>query len=225
MSTTNTSSRWTTKRLVTMALFAAIICISAYISIPLPLPGAPHITLQNFVISLIALLFPALDAFLIIIVWMLLAIIGLPVFIGGGIGVPPMLETAKQLKGEPVLVMGYRDELFLTDEMKKAGELVIATEDGSAGTKGNVLDAIRENDLKADMIFACGPKPMLRALKAYGLANNIPCYVSMEERMACGVGACLGCVCQSTEVDDHSQVKNKRVCKDGPVFLSTEVEL
>ena len=145
--------------------------------------------------------------------------------IGGGIGVPPMLETAKQLKSEPVLVMGYRDELFLTDEMKKAGELVIATEDGSAGTKGNVLDAIRENDLKADMIFACGPKPMLRALKAYGLENNIPCYVSMEERMACGVGACLGCVCQSTEVDDHSQVKNKRVCKDGPVFLSTEVEL
>ena len=145
--------------------------------------------------------------------------------IGGGIGVPPMLETAKQLKGEPVLVMGYRDELFLTDEMKKAGELVIATEDGSAGTKGNVLDAIRENDLKADMIFACGPKPMLRALKAYGLENNIPCYVSMEERMACGVGACLGCVCQSTEVDDNSQVKNKRVCKDGPVFLSTEVEL
>ena len=145
--------------------------------------------------------------------------------IGGGIGVQPMLETAKQLKGEPVLVMGYRDELFLTDEMKKAGELVIATEDGSAGTKGNVLDAIRENDLKADMIFACGPKPMLRALKAYGLENNIPCYVSMEERMACGVGACLGCVCQSTEVDDHSQVKNKRVCKDGPVFLSTEVEL
>ena len=145
--------------------------------------------------------------------------------IGGGIGVPPMLETAKQLKGEPVLVMGYRDELFLTEEMKKAGELVIATEDGSAGTKGNVLDAIRENDLKADMIFACGPKPMLRALKAYGLENNIPCYVSMEERMACGVGACLGCVCQSTEVDDHSQVKNKRVCKDGPVFLSTEVEL
>ena len=145
--------------------------------------------------------------------------------IGGGIGVPPMLETAKQLKGEPVLVMGYRDELFLTEEMKKAGELVIATEDGSAGTKGNVLDAIRENDLKADMIFACGPKPMLRALKAYGLEHNIPCYVSMEERMACGVGACLGCVCQSTEVDHHSQVKNKRVCKDGPVFLSTEVEL
>ena len=145
--------------------------------------------------------------------------------VGGGIGVPPMLETAKQLVGDPVLVMGYRDELFLTDEMEAAGKLVIATEDGSCGTKGNVLDAIREKDLKADMIFACGPKPMLRALKAYALEQDIPCYVSMEERMACGVGACLGCVCQSTQVDDHSKVHNKRVCKDGPVFLSTEVEL
>lgn len=85
--TTKTSSRWTTKHLVTMALFAAIICISAYISIPLPLPGAPHITLQNFVIILIALLFPSLDAFLIVFVWMLLAIVGLPVFIGGQSGI------------------------------------------------------------------------------------------------------------------------------------------
>ena len=145
--------------------------------------------------------------------------------IGGGIGVPPMLETAKQLNGDPVLVMGYRDELFLTEEMSKTGKLVIATEDGSVGAKGNVLDAIRENNLQADMIFACGPKPMLRALKAYALEKQMPCYVSMEERMACGVGACLGCVCQSTDTDEHSQVKNKRVCKDGPVFLNTEVEL
>lgn len=74
------------KRLVTMALFAAVLCVSAYISIPLPLPGAPHITMLNFVILLIALLFPPLDAFLIILVWMLLGIIGLPVFIGGGSG-------------------------------------------------------------------------------------------------------------------------------------------
>lgn len=78
--------RISVKRLVTMALFAAILCVSAYISIPLPLPGAPHITMLNFVILLIALLFPPLDAFLIILVWMLLGIIGLPVFIGGGSG-------------------------------------------------------------------------------------------------------------------------------------------
>ena len=87
------------------------------------------------------------------------------------------------------------------------------------------MDAIRENDLEADVIFACGPKPMLRAIKAYALKKGIPCWVSMEERMACGIGACLGCVCQSTETDAHSHVHNQRVCKDGPVFRSTEVEL
>ena len=144
---------------------------------------------------------------------------------GGGIGVPPMLETMKQLDAEKTAILGYRDELFLNDEFEKNGKVHIATEDGSAGTKGNVMDAIRENRLEADVIFACGPKPMLRAIKAYALEKGIPCWISMEERMACGVGACLGCVCQSTEVDGHSHVHNKRVCKDGPVFLSTEVEL
>ena len=99
----------------------------------------------------------------------------------------------------------------------------MATEDGSAGTKGNVMDAIRENDLEADAIFACGPAPMLRAIKAYALEKGIPCWISMEERMACGVGACLACVCKSKDVDSHSHVHNKRVCKDGPVFLSTVV--
>ena len=144
---------------------------------------------------------------------------------GGGIGVPPMLETMKHLDAEKTAILGYRDELFLNDEFEKNGKVYIATEDGSAGTKGNVMDAIRENQLEADVIFACGPKPMLRAIKAYALEKGIPCWISMEERMACGVGACLGCVCQSTEVDGHSHVHNTRVCKDGPVFLSTEVEV
>ena len=72
---------------------------------------------------------------------------------------------------------------------------------------------------------ACGPKPMLRGVKALGEKLSVPTFVSMEERMACGVGACLGCVCKSTKIDDHSKVDNKRVCVDGPVFLSTEVEL
>lgn len=148
--------------------------------------------------------------------------------IGGGIGVPPMLETAKQLKGkaEVTIVMGYRDsQMFLKEEFEKAGALVVATEDGSYGTKGNVLDAIRENDLKADVLFACGPKPMLRALKNYAGENGVAAWISMEEKMACGIGACLACVCNSTEVDDHSHVKNKRICKDGPVFRAEEVEL
>mgnify|MGYP002229301333 CR=1 FL=1 len=148
---------------------------------------------------------------------------------GGGIGVPPMLELAKQLKAgyqtECELVMGYRSETFLTKELEENGTLYIATEDGSTGTKGNVMDAVAANSLEADVIYACGPTPMLRAIKQYAEENKIECYISMEERMACGVGACLGCVCQSKEVDHHSHVHNKRVCKDGPVFLATEVEL
>lgn len=145
--------------------------------------------------------------------------------IGGGIGVPPMLELAKQLDAEKQLVMGYRDEQFLTEEFQKNGSLFIATEDGSAGTPGNVMDAIAANGLDAEVIYACGPAPMLRAVKQYAEENHIVCYVSMEERMACGVGACLACICRTPEIDEHSQVHNKRVCKDGPVFLSTEVEI
>ncbi len=147
------------------------------------------------------------------------------ILIGGGIGVPPMLELAKNLECEKQFVVGYRDELFLINDMKAQGEVYIATEDGSAGTKGNVIDAIKENGLDAEIIYACGPTPMLRAIKEYALANEIECYISMEEKMACGVGACLACVCKTKEVDHHSNVHNKRICKDGPVFLATEVEL
>lgn len=145
--------------------------------------------------------------------------------IGGGIGIPPMLELAKQLDCEKQIVVGYRDQLFLTEDLAKYGEVIIATEDGSAGTKGNVLDAIRENGLTADIIYACGPTPMLRALKAYAAENNIECYLSLEEKMACGIGACLACVCKSKDVDHHTNVHNKRICKDGPVFRAEEVEL
>ena len=147
---------------------------------------------------------------------------------GGGIGIPPMLETAKQLDAEKMIVSGYRDELFLTEDFAEAGELYLAVEHPGEGvicTEGNVLDAVRENELEADVIFACGPTPMLRAIKSYALEKEIPCWISMEEKMACGIGACLACVCQSKEIDGHSHVHNKRICKDGPVFLSTEVEL
>ena len=146
---------------------------------------------------------------------------------GGGIGVPPILELAKQMKCEKKqIVVGYRDaQTFLKEEFEAAGTLYISTEDGSVGTKGNVMDAIREQNLHADMIYACGPTPMLRAIKQYAQENGIECYISLEERMACGIGACLACVCKSKEKDAHSNVNNKRICKDGPVFLSTEVEI
>lgn len=146
--------------------------------------------------------------------------------IGGGIGVPPILELAKQTDAEKQIIVGYRDaQTFLKTELEKCGSLHIATEDGSVGTKGNVMDVIREKHLEADMIFACGPTPMLRAIKEYALAHDIECYLSLEERMACGIGACLACTCKSTQKDHHTNVHNKRICKDGPVFLATEVEL
>lgn len=147
--------------------------------------------------------------------------------IGGGIGVPPILELAKELKCEKKQILaGYRDaQTFLKAEFEQNGELYISTEDGSVGTRGNVMDIVREKGLKADIIYACGPTPMLRAIKNYAEENGIECYISLEERMACGIGACLGCVCKSKEKDHHSNVNNKRICKDGPVFLSTEVEI
>lgn len=149
-----------------------------------------------------------------------------PLLIGGGIGVPPMVELAKWLPGDKTIVSGYRNgDLFLKEELSRNAALYVATEDGSAGTKGNVLDAVRENRLEADAIFACGPAPMLRALKAYAAEEGIDCYLSLEERMACGIGACLACVCTSKDVDAHTNVKNKRICKDGPVFAAEEIEL
>ena len=150
---------------------------------------------------------------------------GRALLIGGGIGVPPLLELARHLPGEKTLAMGYRSRTYLEEELKKEGELLIATEDGSKGTRGNVLDAIREHAPAADVIYACGPLPMLRAVKAYAEEQKIRAWISMEEKMACGIGACLACVCQTAEVDDHSKVHNARICKEGPVFDAEDVML
>ena len=148
------------------------------------------------------------------------------ILIGGGIGIPPMLELMKQLDCEKTAVLGYRDsDMFLKDEFEAVGDVVISTEDGSFGTKGNVIDAIKEQGVEGSIIYACGPTPMLRGIKAYAQEMGMEAQISMEERMACGIGACLACVCKSKDVDAHSHVHNKRVCKDGPVFDAREVEL
>ena len=148
------------------------------------------------------------------------------ILVAGGIGIPPMLELAKNLDCEKTIVVGYRDaQTFLSDELSSYGDVVIATEDGSVGTKGNVLDAIRENQVTGDVIYACGPTPMLRALKTYAAEKHIECQISLEEKMACGIGACLACVCKSKEKDSHTNVHNMRICKDGPVFYAEEVDL
>ncbi|MBH1940169.1 dihydroorotate dehydrogenase electron transfer subunit [Mobilitalea sibirica] len=147
------------------------------------------------------------------------------ILIGGGIGIPPMLELSKQLNCEKHIVLGYRDITFLNKEFETYGKVYVATEDGSVGTKGNVLNAILANSLTADIIYACGPTPMLSGIKEFALKNGVKAQLSLEERMACGIGACLGCVCKTKETDHHSNVNNKRICKDGPVFYASEVEL
>lgn len=149
-----------------------------------------------------------------------------PIVIGGGIGVPPMLELAKSLSAKATIVLGYRDEqLFLKEQFEDYGQVEIATDNGAVGVHGTVVDVLEQKQITGDVIYACGPKPMLAAVKRYAMEHEIKCYVSMEERMACGIGACLGCVCQTKEEDAHSHVHNTRVCKDGPVFLAEEVEL
>lgn len=144
---------------------------------------------------------------------------GRAVLVGGGIGVPPMLETAKHLKN-PVIVLGYRTEPFLTEEFKKYGEVHVCTDDGSVGYHGNTVAFLREKEITADVIYSCGPKIMLKFLSEYAAEKNIPCFVSMEERMACGIGACVGCV---IAVKENGKQVYKKVCKDGPVFDSKEV--
>lgn len=157
---------------------------------------------------------------------------------GGGIGIPPMLELAKALKKKANakcvnIILGYRDSnLFLKEDfdaiLSDDIKLYIATEDGSVGTKGNVLNVMKE--LHADgmydgVIMACGPMPMLRAIAAYADETSSKAYISLEERMACGVGACLGCITKTKDIDSHSKVHNARICTDGPVFDADELDL
>lgn len=145
---------------------------------------------------------------------------------GGGIGVPPILELAKRMDADKRIILGYRDSrTFLREDFERYGRVYPATEDGSVGVQGNVMDAVRENGLEADVIFACGPLPMLRAVRAYAAERRIKAYISLEEHMACGVGACLGCVVKTERTDPHSHVNNARICTEGPVFDAEEVSL
>lgn len=146
--------------------------------------------------------------------------------IGGGSGIPPILHLAQRLPGVKTAALGYRDaHTFLRNDFLPWARVLTATDDGSEGIKGTVLDAVKAEGLLPGIIYACGPLPMLRAVKDYAEERQIPCYISLEERMACGIGACLACVCESREVDGHSLVHNKRICKDGPVFAAGEVRL
>lgn len=146
------------------------------------------------------------------------------ILIGGGIGIPPMLELAKELPAaKKAVVLGYRDHTFLKEEFEACADVYVATEDGSQGAKGTVIDAITQFGVEGKVIYACGPMPMLKAIAVYAEEHGMEAQISLEERMACGIGACLGCICKSKTKDYHTNVNNHRICKDGPVFDAKEV--
>lgn len=152
---------------------------------------------------------------------------GFPIFegkkcavIGGGMGVAPLLELAYSLKCCDAY-LGFRCSTFKLEEYKEAcSRLQVATEDGSTGSKGYVTDLI-DNIKKYDIVYTCGPKLMMKKVKELCESNSVRCYVSVEERMGCGIGACLVCACK---IKDGDLWHYKKVCTDGPVFEAGEVD-
>ena len=150
------------------------------------------------------------------------------IVVGGGIGVPPMLQTAKSFPNNRVkAVTGFRskDRVILEDDFVSIGaDISVCTDDGSYGEKGLVTFPLIEELEKGNtaMVCACGPTPMLKAIVNTVKLYNVPCEVSLEQRMACGVGACVGC---AVNINRGGRDFVLRVCKDGPVFKAEEVVL
>lgn len=143
------------------------------------------------------------------------------VFVGGGIGVPPLLAAAMPFSNKTTAILGFRSaqNIILADDFRAAGaKTVVCTDDGTAGIHGTVVEPLKNciSENTVSVVFACGPRPMLAAVAKIARENNIQCFVSMEERMACGVGACLGCAIK-VKAEDGGE-KYLHVCKDGPVF-------
>ena len=143
---------------------------------------------------------------------------------GGGIGVPPIRGCAQYTAKKSTAIVGFRskEKAILLDHLEEeCAKVMVATDDGSLGYHGFVDALVRqelERDKNYDAVLACGPKPMLRNVAKVAQEFGVPCQVSMEERMGCGVGACLVCAC------DMKDGSRKHVCKDGPVFDSREVD-
>lgn len=147
------------------------------------------------------------------------------ILIGGGIGTPPMLPLAKIYGKKAAVISGFRNSsaAILQDDFKAAGaEVILCTDDGSAGIHGFVTQPLKELAEKGGIsaVYACGPMPMLKGVAAICKENGIFCEISLEERMACGIGACLGCACRTKRNDEEYFA---HVCKDGPVFNAEEV--
>ena len=150
-----------------------------------------------------------------------------PVLLGGGIGVPPMLQAAKCAKAAgaaPRAVLGFRNRgaVILEEDFRAVCETFVTTDDGSYARHGFVTDVLQELVADATGVAACGPKPMLKAIAAIAKQAGLPCQVSMEERMGCGIGACLVCACALKA--ENGETRYGHVCKDGPVFNAEEVE-
>lgn len=144
--------------------------------------------------------------------------------IGGGIGVPPLYQLGKELAkigAKPIFINGFesKKDIFLETRMGALGEVYISTVDGSYGTKGFVTDVTKRLAKQPARIYSCGPLAMLKAVKA--AFPETQTFLSLEERMACGIGACYACVC-SAEDETKQQFK---ICTDGPVFRADEVKL
>lgn len=145
--------------------------------------------------------------------------------VGGGVGIFPLISLIREYAGKKEIsaYMGFRNReaLCMEEEIARANRFTIASDDGSVGFHGTAVQAFLNdfNKTKPQAVFACGPTPMLRALKQATKDLGVPVYVSLEERMGCGLGACLVCVCNKTDG------RHARVCKDGPVFEINEVEL
>ena len=149
------------------------------------------------------------------------------VAVGGGIGAPPLLFAAETAKGAVTAILGFRDagRIILKDEFQAAcDEIYITTDDGSAGIHGTVAAPLEELLKRGGYgaVISCGPRAMLAAVADICARNRVPCQVSLEERMACGVGACLVCACETTK---NGAPTMSRVCKDGPVFDATHVRI
>lgn len=146
--------------------------------------------------------------------------------VGGGIGIFPLLSLLKESKAaKKAAFLGFRskDSIVMKEEFKSASDnLFISTDDGSEGHKGLIIDLLEEDLLenKYDIIYTCGPTPMIKKTVEIAQKHKISCQVSLEQRMGCGIGACLVCACK-TRLGDEWEYSH--ICKDGPVFWSNEV--
>lgn len=149
------------------------------------------------------------------------------VLVGGGIGTPPLLPLARHYGAGAAAITGFRTgaAAILQEDFTAAGaQAILCTDDGSAGFHGFTTQALERylDAAPCDVIYTCGPKVMMRGVAKLAQERGILCYVSMEERMACGVGACLGCACKTKDKDGNPRIA--RVCLNGPVFDAKEVD-